>query len=1140
MPEPSRPQNPEETAELKEDPEATTTLPSSETQDSLRTGGLETTRDGSAITRPELGKVTAKTVRRGEFAVVKVHAQGGLGRVSVARDERIGRRVALKEIRGDRLSPEAEHRFVTEAEITGQLEHPGIVPVYAMDQDDQGRPFYVMRFIEGEPLSKAIAACHGDAAEGSIAELIPRFLDVCQALAYAHSKQIIHRDLKPANVMLGAYGETLVVDWGLAKRLDSDDAQPDTGPGLIRPTAALATMDGAVLGTPSYMAPEQARGEITTMDARADVFGLGGILCAIITGTPPLQGDNVQHIMERAERGELAPTFERLDGAECDAELKQIAKRCLAPQPSDRFADGGEVATAVVAYQAGVQERLRQAELERVAAQTKAAEERKRRRVMAGLFAAVAGVLLLLAVLALSYRHQQQQFAADLRSAWGQTRQRVAESYQYTGDAFQMRTTLDVGETAFQSAADRLAGRATGETLEQEQAQVRRDLDAAFADLQVLEALDQFEQNSTQVDVERSRYDNEGAVRQLIEELRLYFGDGSPNDHAERLRSRPPAMRDRLREILFVGFSEAGQTSQTELVQWLEPIIRAVDQHPWRAQVLEAMSASDRESLADLSQQVAPEEHSAMFLASLADWLPDGAGAQKEVFLRRLQSLHPAHFWINHALAKVHEDRLPEFEEAISAERIGDAREAVRFYTAATVARPKNAGICLNLGLILEQLGRGEEAVTLYRRSASLRPDYYAAFENLGLALRDQGQPDQAIAAYAEAARLKPSAYRWAKLGELMLDHNRGDDGIECYRKGIAVARQQGEGQGIAHFELASALVRVRAYDEADGEFRRGLEFDPTNRTAIYNHGDLQSRRGDLDAAIESFEWLVDRDAEDYNAWIALALARLRGGRSADGIDALERATRLRKEEPLAWQNLGYAYLNVNNFTRSAQVYRQAIALNPRDAHSMAFLGEALKRQGRLRDALAEYQRAEANKQHWEGYNLPTADWIRDTGMTVEFYDRLPLTAEQLAGETITVEELLVAAWQAFRDAKWEIAADLIAFAYQRDSDLVETPQTGVRTMAAQAYVCAASQQDADPKTSTERLAQALRWMESERQWWASPDLDPAYRARAAETLSGWQTDEHFAKVRGDTQTEWVDFWLRVERSAVAAQNAKP
>src|SRR5262249_2666427 len=162
------------------------------------------------------------TAAGSRFRILRPHAKGGLGQVSVALDRELDRPIALKEIQDRHADdPASRARFVQEAEITGKLEHPGIIPVYGLGQDASGRPFYAMRFIEGDSLGQAIAAFHTDEAlqkdparrEARLRELLRRFTDVCNAVAYAHSRGVLHRDLKPGNIMLGPYGETLVVDW---------------------------------------------------------------------------------------------------------------------------------------------------------------------------------------------------------------------------------------------------------------------------------------------------------------------------------------------------------------------------------------------------------------------------------------------------------------------------------------------------------------------------------------------------------------------------------------------------------------------------------------------------------------------------------------------------------------------------------------------------------------------------------------------------------------------------------------------------------------------------------------------------------------------------------------------------------------
>ena len=305
-------------------------------ESSSRAGARPGTRQrGGPAERP---RGPGAPAARPRFTVLSPHAEGGLGRVHLARDEQLRRTVALKEIRPERADdPRVRQRFLNEAEITGQLEHPGVVPIYALEHDAAGRPVYAMRFIQGRTLSDAIEAHHRRPTALGLRELLQRFISVCQTVAYAHSKGVIHRDLKPDNVMLGDYGETLVVDWGLAKRLgDRDDSfvVADRGAGgratpTHRPSQLAGTMldpdagrpasgsdqltaAGQVMGTPAYMAPEQARGE--ALSPAADVYALGAVLFTLLTGKVPYQGTQRRGSAPEGGRGRAAGRRRRARG----------------------------------------------------------------------------------------------------------------------------------------------------------------------------------------------------------------------------------------------------------------------------------------------------------------------------------------------------------------------------------------------------------------------------------------------------------------------------------------------------------------------------------------------------------------------------------------------------------------------------------------------------------------------------------------------------------------------------------------------------------------------------------------------------------------------------------------------------------
>jgi eukaryotic-like serine/threonine-protein kinase len=288
------------------------------------------------------------------FRVLRAHAKGGLGEVFVARDEELHREVALKQIL-DRHADNAQSRarFVQEAEITGSLEHPGIVPVYGLGTDADGRPFYAMRFIRGDSLQDAITRFHQtDAAGGDRGErvlelrkLLGHLIAVCNAIEYAHSRGVLHRDIKPSNIMLGKFGETLVVDWGLAKPIGSSQATADAAEPALQPSGSSGTEPtqmGAAVGTPAYMSPEQAAGQLDELGPRSDVYGLGATLYSLLTGGRPFDGDNAKEVLQNVKQGKLrAP---REVNRHISPALEAICLKAMARMPADRYASAAALA----------------------------------------------------------------------------------------------------------------------------------------------------------------------------------------------------------------------------------------------------------------------------------------------------------------------------------------------------------------------------------------------------------------------------------------------------------------------------------------------------------------------------------------------------------------------------------------------------------------------------------------------------------------------------------------------------------------------------------------------------------------------------------------------------------------------------
>jgi serine/threonine protein kinase len=307
------------------------------------------------------------------YRTPKLLGKGGMGVVWLVRDQKFRRRLAVKVM----LAAASKDRFFAEARITARLAHPSIVPVHAMGWLADGRPYYTMKLVEGETLADLLK--RGSDMTSQRMYLLQVFARVCQALAFAHKQGVIHRDLKPSNIMVGKHGEVQVMDWGLAKELTESDVLPAEA---ARTNGTPDESDdhtepGSVMGTWQYMSPEQANGWIEEVDRRSDVFGLGGMLCVILTGKPPYDGPTTEDVIRQAKEADLAGAYARLEGCGADAELIGLARACLSAKPKDRPEGASVVEKRLTDYLTSVEERLQQAKLAEAGARARAESAEK-------------------------------------------------------------------------------------------------------------------------------------------------------------------------------------------------------------------------------------------------------------------------------------------------------------------------------------------------------------------------------------------------------------------------------------------------------------------------------------------------------------------------------------------------------------------------------------------------------------------------------------------------------------------------------------------------------------------------------------------------------------------------------------------
>lgn len=291
--------------------------------------------------------------------------RGGMGVVYEGWDAHLQRSVAVKIMdRTQHARAGGLQRFFREARIASRLEHPGIVTIHEFDAAADEEAFIVMQLLSGRTLKQVLADMPDRVA--ALPALLAVFHDACQAMASAHGAGVIHRDLKPSNIMVGPFGVVTVMDWGVAKVIDADDIIDDVDVTVPMKTASAETTEsqstiaGTVFGTPSYLAPEQARGEVASLDRRADVFGLGSILCEILTGSATFTAPDTDARWKLAAAGDTAAAMERLDACGGPLPVVMLAKRCLAVDPDDRPADAREVVDALTEYLEAGQRRAEQ------------------------------------------------------------------------------------------------------------------------------------------------------------------------------------------------------------------------------------------------------------------------------------------------------------------------------------------------------------------------------------------------------------------------------------------------------------------------------------------------------------------------------------------------------------------------------------------------------------------------------------------------------------------------------------------------------------------------------------------------------------------------------------------------------------
>jgi serine/threonine-protein kinase len=625
-----------------------------------------------------------------------------------------------------------------------------------------------------------------------------------------------------------------------------------------------------VLGTPAYMAPEQARGELHALDARADVFGLGAILCNILTGKPPFAGPG-EAALRQAQQADLADAFARLDGCGADAELIALAKRCLAAGPADRPRDAGEVAAAVTAYRESVERRLRQAEVANAEAQAKAVEGRKRRRLALAL---AASVLLTAVVLGAGWlwwtgeraaRRAEVERAADV--ALGNADQSADQAKQIDQAADQAGgVEPETPETAERSAA--LWRQALGSLEEAERAlatapdaeEARGRLAARRAEVQA--GLKRAEREARLLNgLDRARalraygrgftLDYESSARSYGAALGAYGLDtaGAEGQAAAAIRNERPAMR----LALIVALDDWANCSGGSEAARLRRIADGADDDAWRRRYRAAASAHDLDELKRLAEEARSLELPAVS-ADLLAWTLRSGGARPEAvaLLRRARRQHPADFWVHADVGSFLIDPLHPDPAALD--------EAAGGFWAAIALRPDNAPAYANIGNVLFAKGDRDGASACFKKAIELDPKYAMPHVNLGNVLFSQGDRDGAAASFKKAIELEPGlAQAHVNLGAVRSVQGDRAGAIACYRKALELDAKLPQ----AHNNLGNVLAAQGDWAGAAACFQKTIVLDPKAAQAHIGLGLVLFEQGRFAESKEHLQRALDLQGPD-------------------------------------------------------------------------------------------------------------------------------------------------------------------------------------------------------------------------------------------------------------------------------------
>jgi serine/threonine-protein kinase len=825
--------------------------------------------------------------------------RGGMGVVYQARQERPNRLVPLKMILAGRHAAATRRaRFLAEADAIARLQHPRIVQIYEVGEHD-GLPFLSLEYLPGGSLRRRLSGA--PLPPETAAELVEK---LARAVQHAHEHGVIHRDLKPANVLFTDAGEPKVTDFGLAKQERTD-----------------LTDTGAIVGTPSYMAPEQAVGEKGVVGPAADVYALGAILYECLTGRPPFRAPTALETLEQVRSQEPVPATQLQPRLPRD--LNTICLKCLHKEPVQRYASAGELADDLARFLRG--EAVRACPPSAWSQFARFARRHKGKLVIAGL------VLFFLMVLGGGVGW----VIRDQATRRGVLQQEVARALEDAQDLCRHERMAEA-RGAVKRAEALLAG---GEG----DVELHKALDLVRTDVMLADQLEAIRLGRSAV--KAGHFDYAGADQEYQHAFQNYGLDVTKlevDEAAERIQAS--AIRDQLVAALddwLVARSAAGLPADAHLLAAL----RRADPDSWRNQLREASQRLNKQVLKNLAEGpkfLRQPPTTIVLLATVLTQVGERPLAIKA--LRSAQPQYPSDFWINQNLAF----GLMQLEPP----QVG---EAVAYYRAALAIRPNSPGVYMNLGGALQANGDLPGALAAAKKAIALKKDYAEAYCVLGNVHDASKDRAGAIAAYRKAIAVKPDcAPAYYNLSNALRDQGDLPAAMAACKKAIALD----PGLAEAHCNLGVLLQAGSDSAGAIAAYQKAIALKPGLAEAQFNLGRLLHSRGDLPGAIAAFRRAVALKFSAPELHCDLGAALAKQGDLTAAVAAYQQAIALKPDYSRAYYNLGIALHARNDLPGAIGAYQKAIALQPDSAAAHCNLGRALQAKDDLPGAIAAYEQA--------------------------------------------------------------------------------------------------------------------------------------------------------------------------------------